>query len=160
MPRRPSDWLDTRVALSLPVGGQVIQSLMGAVSNIEARRYTVVRSLLRMGLSSQTIAGAYGVTKVDIAIGVISVEAFTGAAAIPDPSTDNDKPAGGWMYRTQVLVAQNGIGTSILSEVTADIRTGRKIDRGELFIVFDSASVRGTAFGIDVHGLYRGLMLL
>jgi len=159
MAARPTDWLDTRLGMTVASGAQSSQSLMGAVSNIEARRYTLIRSLLRLELLSLSTAVAYGVQIVDIGVGIISVEAFT-AGVFPDPNVDNDKPAKGWIYRTQVAVSQNGIGTVIPISLTADVRGARKIERGELFIVANSASVVGTTFTIGINGLFRALMKL
>ncbi len=159
MPARPTDWLDTRLGMTVTSGGQQNQSLMGAVTNIEARRYTCIRMFVRIECHSNSVAGAYGVQQLDIGIGITSVEAFN-AGVLPDPNVDNDKPAKGWMYRTKLLVGQNGVGVNPIYSVMADVRAARKIERGELFIVVNSGSTVGTTFTMTVSGLIRCLMKL
>ncbi len=162
MPARPTDWLDTIVGLAPTSGGALqFQSLMGAVSNIEARRYTCVRTLVRLDLQSTTVAGAWGSNIVHIGIGVVSVAALAaGAASLPNPSIANDKPALGWLYRTTVVVAQNGIGTPVVFPITADVRGSRKIDRGDLVLMIDNVAHLGTTATIQCTGLIRCLMKL
>lgn len=159
MVARPTDWLDTLVALDPVSGAQANQSLMGAVTNVEARRYTVIRTLIRLELSSSTVAGAWGRQLVDIGIGIASVESFD-AGVLPDPEVANDKPARGWLYRNSIVVTQNGIGTPINVTVVADVRGARKIDRGELFIVATNSAFGGTSFTTAIRGVVRSLMKL
>jgi len=160
MPVRLTDWVDTRLGMTIVSGSFQTQTLMGAVSNIESRRYTSTRTLVSLDMFSNTVGGAYGVQVADIAIGVISVEAFTANAAIPDPNVDNDKPAGGWLYRAQMHPFQNSAGAPVVTTLKADVRAGRKVDRGVMFIVITSASSVGTPFTLLARGLIRTLFKL
>ena len=156
---RPTDWIDTRISIAPNSGGQANTSLVSGFTGIDLRGVTVVRTIIRLSLFSTTVAGAWGVQTVDLAMGIVSRESFT-ASVLPDPSSDSEKPPLGWMWRTRVAVSQNGVGSSVLSEVVADIRAARMIQNGEVFLVADNTAARGTAFAVDVRGLVRLLTKL
>jgi len=155
---RRAIWIDNRISLGVTSGGQQNQSLLQGTPPIDMRGTTVVRSVLDLYLSSTTTAGAWGVSLLDIAIGLTSQEAFN-AGVLPDPNAD-ERPVRGWMFRTQCAVAQNGVGAQILYECHRDLRTGRKVDDGEVFMVVDNTALRGATFSVDVTGMVRLLVLL
>ena len=156
---RPTDWIDTQVSLAPATGAQGLQSLMTGVAPVNMRGMTLIRIILSLWVSSTTVAGAWGVQKIDVGIGVASQEAFA-AGIVPDPVTSTDKPPRGWVYRTQFGVAQNGVGTPIVTNHQVDIRGARKIENGELYIVVDNNAIAGTTFAVDVRGLIRTLYKL
>ena len=157
---RPTDWVDTQIDSTISRSGQVNKSLITGLAPEEMRGVTLIRTIISVSVCSSTVAGAWGLQRVDLAIGVTSQEAFA-AGVLPDPKTASDKPSRGWVWRTQRLVEQNGASTRIVTHVMADIRGARKIENGELFIVIDnSAAVGGTSFGVAVVGLVRCLMKL
>ena len=159
MPRRASDWIDTTVDRGIASAAQDLFSLMTGVAPVNVRRQTLVRTLITLDLFSETVAGAWGVQQLDIGIGITSQEAFA-AGVVADPVTANDQPSRGWIYRTRVAVAQNGIGGQVLYTLRADIRASRKLDDGECYMVVDNTSERGTAFTAHMTGLIRQLWLL
>ena len=81
---------------------------------VDTRGWTVTRMLGELVCLSASVAGAWGAGKVDIGIGVISREGVTGGV-YPDPNAEADEPTRGWLWRTRLVVAQNGIGTPVIS---------------------------------------------
>ena len=158
MPRM-TDWVDTIVGLTVTSGGQDQDSLMTGLAPLNLRGTTLIRTIISLGLSSQTVAGAYGTQRLDMAIGIASQEAFA-ATVLSDPVTPGDKPPRGWVWRHSMVVSQNGIGTNIVFPVIADIRGARKIENGEVFIIVNSTPLVGTSFPTFVNGLVRILMKL
>ena len=156
---RATDWIDTLIDTSVAGGAQSLTSLMTGVVPVNVRRQTLIRTILMLELFSATIAGAWGTEVLDIGIGITSQEAFA-ASVVADPNVANDQPSRGWIYRTRRVVAQNGIGGSVIYTLHADIRASRKLDDGECFIVMNATDNRGTAFSVVVVGLIRQLWLL
>ena len=154
---RPTDWQDTIISELVASASGAVNSLTGILTAGEMRGVTLIRTLVRLDFSSNTVAGAWGVQGMDIGIGIASQEAFV-ANALPDANISNEKPPRGWIYRTAVGVAQNGVGSPVLYSLTADIRGARKIENGELFIQFINTAIQGTAMGVNVRGLVRCLM--
>ncbi len=158
MPRQ-TDWFDTSVGLGVATGAQGLQTLMAAVEPIAMRGLTVIRTIVTLGLFSTTVAGAWGVQRASIGIGVGSQDAFT-AGVVPDPNTPVDKPPRGWLYKTTRMVEQNGSGAPVVMTVEADLRGARKVEHGILYLVVDNETVVGTTFTLQVHGLVRCLFKL
>ncbi len=156
---RATDWIDTIINMDISNAGGDINSLMTGVAPVNMRGMTVIRTIIALSLYSATVAGAWGVQSVNLAIGVASQEAFA-AGILPDPRTATDKPPRGWVYRSHVGVAQNGVGTLITRELSADIRGARKIENGELYLIANSDSLVGTTFAVRVDGLIRTLYKL
>ena len=156
---RPTDWIDTLVDESITTTADKSKSLMTGVAPVNMRGMTLIRTILMLTLYSNTTAGAWGVQRVDMGIGVASQDAFA-ANALPDPEVATDKPARGWVWRGQLLVSQNGVGSEVLHRLNADIRGARKIENGELFLKMDNNFETGTAFTVNVFGLIRTLYKL
>ena len=157
---RPTDWIDTIVNLSSTSGGQDQMSLMTGVAPVNMRGMTLIRTIVRLHLASTTVAGAWGTMHNMLAIGVASQEAFA-ASVLPDPQVATDKPPRGWILRTSVAVDQNGgAGLPITSTLAADIRSGRKVENGEVFLIQRNDFIAGTAFTVRVFGLIRCLYKL
>jgi len=157
---RPTDWIDTIISLTLaPMGGSAIQSLMTGVAPVNMRGMTLIRTIISLSLVSQTVAGAWGVQRANLGIGVADQDAFA-AGALPDPDVATDKPARGWVWRSYAGVAQNGSGAPVIYTLTADIRGARKIENGELYIAGVNTDSLGTAFTVFVGGLIRTLYKL
>ena len=156
---RPTDWIDTRITLEVASGGQSIDSLMTGVAPVNMRGMTCIRTIIRLDAFSNSVAGAWGVQRLDLGIGIASQEAFA-AGVVPDPSTATDKPPRGWMWRDAFMVSQNGVGGQIVHRIEADIRSARKVENGEVFIIADNLLGVGTSFQINVYGLVRQLYKL
>ena len=156
---RPTDWVDTIINQAVNNGGETIIDLLSSLSPADMRGATLIRTLVSLSFQSGTVAGAWGTQRFDTGIGISSQEAFA-ASALPDPSSSTDKPARGWIYRTSVGVSQNGAGSPVLFERVADIRGARKIENGDLFIIFNNTAILGTSFNGQVMGLIRLLIKL
>jgi len=156
---RMTDWLDTAATLVAASGAQASLSLITGAAPINMRGVTLIRTIISIGLSSATVAGAWGVQICDIAIGITSQEAFA-AGVFPDPAISGDKPPRGWVWRSRMVVSQNGAGSPVVAAVKEDIRGARKIENGELFIVMDNSAFAGTAFTVNMAFLTRVLMKL
>ncbi len=158
MPRQ-MDWIDTRIGFTLATGFQFGTDIDGGSTQVVQRGTTIIRTIIKLGMSSNSVAGAWGLQLIDMAIGIGDREAFS-AGIFPDPNTDTDKPARGWMWRTSELLSQNGVGSPVVTTVQADIRGARKIDLGRAYIVFDNTAVQGTPFTATIRGLIRTLVKL
>jgi len=158
MPRQ-TDWVDTIFNATVLTGGQELFSLATGLAPLNLRGSTLIRTIVRLSLSSSSVSGAWGIQQAHFAIGITSQEAFA-AGVVPDPATALDKPPRGWIYRSAEGVAQNGEGTGVIHQVNADIRGARKIENGELFFVLDNVAIDGTTFTMNVVGLIRCLIKL
>jgi len=157
---RATDWIDTILNLAPAAGGGAASlSLDGVLTAADLRGATVIRTIVRLNVSSTSVAGAWGVQRVDMAIGIASREAFT-ATVFPDPGTGTERPPRGWIWRDDITVGQNGIGTPIVTRVVADLRASRKIENGRIFIIADNNDMDGTAFAVRLTGLVRLLIKL
>jgi len=109
-------------------------------------------------LMSTTVAGAWGTQALDLGVGLASVEAFDGGV-LPDPNA-SEFPVGGWMYRTRCVATQNGIGAYVTTPCRGDLRSGRKLDTGIVFMTAFNTPMDGTPFSVRVTGIWRSLLLL
>ncbi len=156
---RPTDWVDTVLNTSVASGSQGVQSIMTGLTPADLRGCTLIRTLISLQAHSTAVAGAWGIQQLHVGIGIGSQDAVA-LSAVPDPAISSEKPARGWIYRTTKGVTQNGVGTRIMTEWTADVRGARKVENGEIYIVFDNTVVRGTAFTVGLAGLIRLLIKL
>jgi len=157
--KRATDWIDSLLSASIASGAQSLLSLMTGVAPVNVRRQTLVRTLVMLSFQSESVAGAWGTQTLDVGIGITSQEAFA-AGVVADPNSANDQPSRGWIYRTRKVVAQNGAGSPVMFDVTADIRSQRKLDDGECFLVVNNSAALGTAFSVRMSTLVRQLWLL
>ena len=157
--RRATDWIDTLVAEQTATGAQSLSFLMTGVAPVNVRRQTLVRTIIELRAYSSSVAGAWGTQRLSLGIGITSQEAFA-AAVVADPNTSNDQPSRGWIFRTQIVLSQNGEGAQVVFDIRGDIRSQRKLDDGECFIVINNTTDLGISFSVNVTGLVRQLWLL
>ena len=81
--RRRTAWEDDNLNEALGAGARSNKDLLINLSEDETRGATVTRLIGSIDLTSQTVAGAWGTTLLDIGIQVVSADAFN-AAAVPD----------------------------------------------------------------------------
>ena len=158
MPRRTS-WEDMIADSSITSGSFRNLDMLPNLTADETRGTTVTRIIGSINLFSGTVAGAWGKQIVDIGIGVISEDAFN-AGAVPDVNQQSDQPQRGWLYRTRMMVEQNGTGSQIVYPVRFDVRAQRRIDAGTMFLGFTSAAGTGTSFTVEMAVLTRSLLIL
>ena len=92
--------MDTLVNMLITEGSQVTNSLLQGISSDDMRGSTITRIIGTLYTGSSTVAGAWGASRDDFGIGVVSQEAFN-ALVVPDPTAQDDQPARGWLYRTR-----------------------------------------------------------
>jgi len=160
MPRQTM-WVDTLVNESIATSAQGVITLLGTAVAPEflQRGNTIVRTIFDLRLYSATVAGAWGVTAVDLAFGIASQESFA-VSVVSDPNVAAERPIGGWMYRTRCMVSQNGTGTAILHACTGDLRNMRKLDTGQYFLVANVGALNGATFTVKITGIVRVLLKL
>ena len=158
-PRR-TIWIDTLVDITMANSTQVVQSLVGTANVIEHTQWTLIRTLICMDIFVEPTGTVDGIQGYDIGIGVASQEAFN-AGVVPDPNVAADAPARGWVYRCRRSVQNvEGAIEPIFIHLQEDIRTMRKMDSGELYVVHNNTNLRGSAFDIGVIGIIRCLYKL
>ena len=92
-------------------------------------------------------------------MGVISQESIA-ASVFPDPNTATDYPVRGWLFRHRCAVTQSSDDATPLTHCAFDIRSQRKLDTGQYYLVVDNDPLFGTSFSVEVFGLVRTLVLL
>ena len=154
-------WIDTVVAqAAFASGANSATSLLSGIGPVDTRGVTIIRTMIRLSFSSDTIAGAWGAQSVHLGIGIASQAAFTmGITALPT-AEGSEQPARGWIWRDHVMAGQNGVDTQFVSTLREDIRGARKIEDGEVFLTFSNIPHTGTPFSIRVTGLVRLLVKL
>ncbi len=163
MASRPRAWSDNDISQVLATTVQQKVDLLGNMSAFDNK--TVVRMIGRLhAFPNDLIAQVDGAMKVDIAVGVTSLEAFA-AGIFPDPDDASEQPIHGWLYRTQmVAIKEHATGTTNEYQHTDtlqfDVKGSRKVDRGVLFLVTESNNITGaTAFDVRLTGMWRCLAL-
>ncbi len=160
-PRRRTAWIDTLIDESGGSTAQDLASLLGNLTKTESQGYTLTRCIIHLWLSATAIPASVGITRVDLGIGLASEESFA-AGVVPDPSVAPDRPINDWVWRDTAIVRTNGDTTvwDAAPQLLYDIRSRRRIEDGELFLVIDVNSINGTAFTVNTVGLIRCLFLL
>ena len=156
---RPTDWVDTVLSLQATTAGSTNVSLITGLAPADMRGATLIRTLIRMTLSSITPIESTGVQMLHMGIGITDQEAFA-AGVLPDPGASSDKPARGWVWRDAMGVSQSALGGPSTFDVRGDIRGARKIENGELYLICDNQPVSGTGFTTLIRGLVRILIKL
>jgi len=159
--RRRTQWIDTNVNVNVSEGAAGVPAdLDGNLSVADSQGLTLTRMIIDLSTSSATVAGAWGIQRLAIGMGMASREAFT-ASVLPSPESPTEEPARGWVWRTNVLVGQNGTGGAVLGpRIMADVRAQRRLDSGRFFIKLNNTDILGTGFDVRVVGMIRSLFLL
>ena len=156
---RKTVWVDDLLSMDVAAAAQGVVSLLTGVSPEEMAGRTITRIIAEIGLYSVTVAGAYGVQLVRLAIGAGEAEAVA-AGILPDPSAPADFPRGGWLWRTSCAVSQNGVGREMVHRCIFDIKSQRKMGGSKLYLVVDNSDNLGTSFTIRANFIVRTLMRL
>ena len=164
MPRHRS-WADRRISLTLVPGVPQQLDLLTSLPAMDTA--TVVRLIGRLSVFPNSIEQQVtGGMIVDIGIGVSAQEAFAvGGLSLPDVTVNDDSPIRGWLYRSQMLcVKDHASGVTneftFVDQLHFDARAARKVDRGNLYVRFESNTSNGaTTFDLRMAGLIRTLVL-
>ena len=157
--RRRTNWIDTTFYTLLASGSQSVRSLFSELSQRDVAGLTITRTIIDLGFSSTTVAGAWGTQRLSMGICLVSSEAFS-AGVVPDPETEADLPVGGWLWRSTKLIAQNGAGAPVVFPLFIDLRSQRKVAAGELCFITSNVAGDGTSFSMRTAGLIRTLVRL
>ena len=157
MASRPRSWSTKLISDPFATSGvQILEDLLVILPVTTTA--TVVRIVGHLGITlSDPADTTVGISQLDLAIGVSAVEAFN-ASTVPDPNVEADVPARGWLWRERLWLSHNATVQHPM-EVRFDLRAMRKVDRGVLYLVSQSANTFGTYGGITLMGLVRSLIL-
>ena len=135
--------------------------MMSTLDPDERRGSTVTRIIGCLTLTGATEGAVTGDVMVDFGIGVASQEAFS-AGAVSDPTDPSAQPLRGWLYRCRQFARQTTeAGHPDTAFVwTFDVKSQRKLDTGELFLVVEPNNIIGTSFNIRLIGTIRVLLKL
>jgi len=157
--RRESLWDDTLFDLDVPSGGGTV-NLLTLTPGDNSEGFTAVRTIISLSLFKNTVPAASAVHMVSLGVGLATKEAITlGATALPDPSDPVDQPIHDWVWRDRVVVPQDSTRVLAPVVVRVDIRAGRKLAGGALFLRMENDNLFGTAFVVQVAGVIRVLYL-
>jgi len=164
MADRPRAWADRRLLLDLtPSVPQHFNLLLNAPT---VDTLTAVRIIVHFTLNlSFPWASVTTWQVVDFGIGVASVEAFTaGGASLPAVDSETQFPPRGWLWKDQVSIGMDNqvgdeTGPYYITEVKADLRAARKIDKGVLFLTIESNLIDGSGTNMVCNGIVRSLCL-
>jgi len=155
----PSIWIDTLLDHDIVSGGQVVTDLtVGGTPDIDQRNMTLVRTLVCMDIVPATVNVSSGHQVVDYAIGAGSKEAVS-VGIVPDPETATDRPPRGWVYRCRRILVTETLQEKEFIHDEKDLRSKRKLDNGQLYMVMTNTAKEGSAFNISVVGIIRMLFI-
>ena len=157
----PRVWVDKAATLTLTSGGGEDQIELSA--DLGASRYlqaTLLRTIIGINIGNVVHDSGEGSQLISIGIGIIPATATT--ASFPRPEFDTEFPPRGWVwrarYRTFGFAAdQPAIFTQ---RVDLDIRSMRKLENGESFLIAANEDIEGVASTVNLHGLIRQLWLV
>jgi len=161
--RRRRAWADSRFATFVTTADQVKTDLLAGLAATETK--TVTRVIIDMHFNLFETSENEATQVIDLAIGVVSREAFD-LGTFPDANATGDYPQTGWLYvaTKPVMSTVPGGGTAggiwrIDASFMADIRAQRKVDRGVLYMTYNMLALSGTAQSVRVVGRVRVLCL-
>ena len=156
-------WADRLVTLDVSSGSQNNLSLMAEFTAVETRlaQMTLMRTIIGVHVAATVHDSAEGSQTVDIGLGIASQEAFA-AGILADPNSSTDFPTRGWIFRARGRVwafAPGGVAVDYW-RIDRDVRSRRKLENGEPYVIVHNTANEGTAFTIRVSGLIRQLWLV
>ena len=156
-------WSDTLMNLAVGSGSQNSVSLVTDFSNEEMRlaQLTLLRTIIGIDVGHSVHDSGEGSQIIDLGIGVTSQEAFA-AGSLPDPKVGSDHPTRGWIFRARgrvfgFIANDPAVFTWRLDR---DIRSRRKLENGECYIVVDNTLSEGSSGAVAVVGLIRQLWMV
>jgi len=159
----PRVWIDTDVELAIATGLQNSKSLMTNIGSAQSRleQMTLLRTIVGLDIAYTVHDSGEGSQRASIGLGITSQEAFA-AGSLPDPEVDSDFPTRGWIWRARYRIwgfaaDQPAVFTR---RVDLDLRSQRKLDNGESFVIIQNAALEGVATALTVTGLIRQLWLV
>ena len=159
MPRRMSFWDDSLINLGIASGATSI-TVLTLTPGGQSEGFTLVRCLVHLYLAELATPSVNGGQRLSAGIGLASKEAVAlGATALPDPDTNTEQPISDWVWRDRAVVLYDNTNVVPSVEWKADLRSGRKLAGGQLFLAIVNTASFGTARTINAMGLIRCLLL-
>ena len=159
----PRIWIDTSASLALATPGQNSKSLMSGVSSTQTRfdRMTLLRTIIGIDIARLVHDSGEGSEQISVGIAIASQEAFA-LTAFPDPEVDTDFPIRGWIWRARYRVYGFAADQPAVfnTRVDLDMRSQRKLENGEAYLIAVSEAVEGANSAIQISGLIRQLWLV
>ena len=159
----PTMWLDKRLNNDVASGGpQLSVSLARVDPTVQPRpRMTLTRTIIGLDLAYTVHDSGEGSQLVELGIGIGSLEAFA-SSIFPDPSVETDFPTRGWVWRMgyRVFGFAADQPTIFTRRIDLDIRSQRKLDNGEAYLVVDNNALEGVASPVRVNGYIRQLWIV
>ena len=159
-------WIDTLLDEQVASGGLDLTSLMTGVTEIDTRMagLTLLRTIIGLHVAHLIHDSGEGSQRVNLGIGVASQPAFAlGTSGVPDPSANGAAgPPRGWVWRASYVTYGFAADQAAVfdNRVDRDIRSRRKLDNGECYMIISNAADQGSTGTIAVIGLVRQLWLL
>jgi len=158
MTQRQLMWMDQVLDADVGNGGTLTAKLFDPSSQTRGLEHsTVTRLIIGTNIFPATLTETSGAQRLAIGIGVASIESIDlGATALPDPSVNDQFPAGGWLYRAGYVVVA---GTSESSQrLDVDLGAARKLQNGGVFLFLRNTAQVATAFTVTMAGQIRILL--
>ena len=159
----PTLWIDTILDFQVATGAQGNISLMTGVSATQTRfdRMTLLRTILGFDIANTVHDSGEGSQSVSLGVGITSQEAFA-AGTLPDPEVSGDFPRLGWIWRARYRIwgfaaDQPAVFTR---RVDLDLRSQRKLENGEAYLIVSNVANEGSTALIEVTGMLRQLWLV
>jgi len=162
----PRLWIDNTAVMVLTSGGGLaFRNLLPSLGEAAQRGHqmTLLRTIIGIDIGNTVHDSGEGSQLISVGIGICSTEALAiGVTALSDPAVDTDYPTRGWVwrgrYRTFGFAADQP--TIFTRRVDLDMRSQRKLDNGESFLIGKNEDLEGVASTVDVRGLIRQLWLV
>ena len=161
MPKHSTRWIDTLFSLDTTSGSQNVAELMTGISPGDQNQWVLLRTIICMTVAYTIHDSGEGSQHVDIGIGITSQEAFA-ANAVPDPNVAGDAPTRGWIYRCRYRIWGFAADQAAVDyvRIEKDIRSKRRLDNGEAYLVVNNTAVEGATGSIRLSGIVRMLWQL
>ena len=143
-------------ALASGVQGQA--NLLQNVPVTELVGVTIQRIIIQMVYSPGTSQNVNGAQLISLGVGIVSEESFN-AQVVPDPNSNIDEPASGWLYRGVVPVTSDTANVHHPGRINVDLRAQRKMGRAILAIIHNNDAGEGSAFTVRQSGLISVLVM-
>ena len=164
MPHRPRAWADLLFNIGILNNTNMVP--LDILFDLGASRLsviTVVRLVAQFAVVGELpLQVATGTSRIDVGIGVATVEGFDGGATTtPQPDVSTEYPIRGWLYATTKVVfnTNNSGSLSAFPQWEVDMRAMRKIDKGILYLAAANNNADGDAINVRLIGRVRALCL-
>ena len=151
-PRRPVEWFDTLVDLSLAASTQNGTVLTTNILDAVKKGATIVRTIVDLWYSVNALNQN---SICDLGLVMINDDAI-GSGSFPDPQTVTDKP--GWMLRKRVVIQGSEENVPESNHFVFDLKTSRILAGDDMDLILITNNNAGGQ--VNIKGLVRVLIKL